>query len=157
MDYLIREMKKEEYGLLEEFLYEAIYIPSELIPPPKSIINCPELQLYINDFGESKHDQALIAEMEGKVIGCAWARIMNDFGHIDDKVPSIAMSILKPYRGKGIGKSLLESLLIQEKKLGYAKVSLSVQKLNYALKMYEQIGFKIISENDEEYIMVITL
>lgn len=148
MDYIIREMKKEEYGLLEEFLYEAIYVPSELMPPPKSIINCPELQLYINDFGKSKHDQALIAEAEGKVVGCAWARIMRDFGHIDDKVPSIAMSILKPYRGKGIGRSLLESLLIQEKKLGYTKVSLSVQKLNYALKMYEQIGFKMISEND---------
>lgn len=157
MDYLIREMKKEEYGLLEEFLYEAIYIPSELIPPPKSIINCPELQLYISNFGENKHDQALIAEVEGKVVGCAWARIMNDFGHVDDMVPSIAMSVLKSYRGKGIGKSLLDSLLLHEKKLGYAKVSLSVQKLNYALKMYEKVGFKIISENDEEYIMVITL
>ena len=27
MDYVIREIKKEEYVLLNDFLYEAIYIP----------------------------------------------------------------------------------------------------------------------------------
>ena len=34
------------------------------------------------------------------------------------------------------------------------KVSLSVQKANYAVKMYQKAGFKIVSENNEEYIMV---
>ena len=33
----------------------------------------------------------------------------------------------------------------------------SVQKANYAVKMYENVGFKIIDENDEEYIMVCEL
>ena len=27
MDYIIREIKKEEYDLLNDFLYNAIYIP----------------------------------------------------------------------------------------------------------------------------------
>ena len=27
MDYIIREMRSEEYCLLSDFLYEAIYIP----------------------------------------------------------------------------------------------------------------------------------
>ena len=27
MNYMIREMKKTEYSLLSDFLYEAIYIP----------------------------------------------------------------------------------------------------------------------------------
>ncbi|NLO39184.1 MAG: GNAT family N-acetyltransferase, partial [Ruminiclostridium sp.] len=27
MDYIIREMKKEEYHLLDDFLYNAIFIP----------------------------------------------------------------------------------------------------------------------------------
>ena len=37
MDCIIREIKKEEYGLLNDFLYEAIYIPDGVEPPPKSI------------------------------------------------------------------------------------------------------------------------
>ena len=47
MDYVIRELRKEEYRLLDNFLYEAIYIPDGIEPPPKSIIDCPELQEYI--------------------------------------------------------------------------------------------------------------
>ena len=40
------------------------------------------------------------------------------------------------------------------RKSGYTKASLAVQKANYALKMYLKVGFKIVDENDEEYIMV---
>ena len=54
MDYIIREIKKEEYDLLNDFLYNAIYIPDGVEPPPKSIINCPELQEYVFEFGSEK-------------------------------------------------------------------------------------------------------
>ena len=37
---------------------------------------------------------------------------------------------------------------------GFAKASLAVQKANYAVKMYKKVGFEIVDENDEEYIMV---
>ena len=43
MDYIIREMRNEEYCLLDDFLYEAIYIPEGIEPPPKTVINCPDL------------------------------------------------------------------------------------------------------------------
>ena len=49
MDYIIRQMKKNEYPLLNDFLYEAIYIPDGVEPPPKSVINSLELQEYIVD------------------------------------------------------------------------------------------------------------
>lgn len=44
MSYSIREMRKEEYSLLSDFLYEAIYIPAGTAAPSKSVITCPELQ-----------------------------------------------------------------------------------------------------------------
>ncbi len=37
---------------------------------------------------------------------------------------------------------------------GHKRLSLAVQKANYAVKMYEKVGFKTVSENDEEYIML---
>ena len=101
MSYSIREMRKEEYSLLSDFLYEAIYIPDGTAAPPKSVITCPELQVYIADFGNSKHDKALIVEVDGNIVGAIWARIMNDYGHIDENTPSLAMSVLKAYRGMG--------------------------------------------------------
>lgn len=76
-------------------MYEAIYIPEGIEPPPKSVIECPELQEYIVEFGNRKHDKALVAEMQGNVIGAIWVRIMNDYGHIDNDTPSLAMSVHK--------------------------------------------------------------
>ena len=157
MDYIIREMRKEEHCLLSNFLYEAIYIPDGVEPPPKSIINSPELQEYIFEFGKRKHDKALVAETQGKIVGAIWVRIMNDYGHIDNDTPSLAMSVSKEYRGLGIGSSLLKQLLSALKSAGYSKISLSVQKNNYAVKMYKQLGFTVVDENSEEYIMVVNL
>ena len=157
MDYIIREMRSEEYCLLSDFLYEAIYIPEGIEPPPKSVIECPELQEYIVEFGNRKHDKALVAEMQGNVIGAIWVRIMNDYGHIDNDTPSLAMSVCPRYRGLGIGTSLLKQLLQVERLAGYSKISLSVQKSNYAVKMYEKVGFTVVDENDEEYIMIVNL
>ena len=54
MNYSIREMSQNEYELLNDFLYEAIFIPEGVQPPPKSIIDTPELQVYIADFGKKK-------------------------------------------------------------------------------------------------------
>ena len=157
MDYIIREMRSEEYCLLSDFLYEAIYIPEGIEPPPKSVIECPELQEYIVEFGNRKHDKALVVEMQGNVIGAIWVRIMNDYGHIDNDTPSLAMSVYKKYRGLGIGTSLLKQLLQVERLAGYSKISLSVQKSNYAVKMYEKVGFTVADENNEEYIMIVNL
>ena len=91
------------------------------------------------------------------MVGAIWVRIMNDYGHIDNDTPSLAMSIYKKYRGLGIGTSLLKQLLSVERLAGYPKISLSVQKNNYAVKMYKKAGFTVVNENNEEYIMAINL
>ncbi len=79
---------------------------------------------------------------------------MNDYGHIDDETPSLAISLYKEYRGFGIGTAMMKEILALLKSHGYSRVSLSVQKANYATKMYLKIGFEIVKENEEEYIMV---
>lgn len=154
MNYTIRKIKKSEYSLLEDFLYEAIYIPKGVQAPPKSIIKSSELQIYISNFGSYKDDRCLVAEVCGKVIGAVWVRIMNDYGHIDDETPSFAISLYKEYRGMGIGTEMMRKMLEVLKENGYNQTSLAVQKENYAVKMYKKVGFKIVNENQEEYIMV---
>ena len=154
MDYTIREIKKQEYQILDNFLYEAIFIPEGTEPPPKTIITSPELQVYVDRFGKLKDDRGLAAEVDGKIVGAVWVRIMNDYGHIDDGTPSLAISLYKEYRGFGIGTAMMKEILALLKTHGYKQVSLSVQKANYATKLYLKVGFEILSENEEEYIMV---
>ena len=156
MKYQIREIRQEENELLDEFLYEAIFIPEGVEAPPKSIIKQPELQVYVSDFGK-KDDCCLVAEADGKIVGAVWTRIMNDYGHVGDFIPSFAISLYKDFRGKGIGTSLMEEMLAVLREKGYNKASLSVQKANYAYKLYLKVGFAVVEENDEEYIMVCDL
>lgn len=157
MDYTIRRRQENEYEILKDFLYEAIYIPEGVQAPPKSIINEPELQVYVVDFGKKEDDICFLAESDGKVIGAVWVRVMNDYGHIEDGVPSFAISLYKEYRGYGIGTALMEKMLCELRQRGYEKTSLAVQKANYAVQMYKNVGFEIVDENEEEYIMVCQL
>ncbi len=157
MNYNIRKIREDEYTLLNDFIYEAIFIPEGVEPPPKSIINQPDLQVYISNFGKEKDDLCFVAEADGKVIGAVWVRDMNDYGHIADGVPSFAISLYKEYRNFGIGTRLMETMLMELKGRGYNRTSLAVQKANYAVRMYKKVGFEIIDENDEEYIMVCEL
>ncbi len=154
MDYKIRKIQKQEYPLLDNFLYEAIFVPEGIEPPPKTIITSPELQVYVERFGESKDDWGLAAEVDGKIVGTVWVRIMNDYGHIDNETPSLAISLYKEYRGFGIGTAMMKEILALLKSHGYRRVSLSVQKANYAAKMYLKIGFEIIRQNEEEFVMI---
>lgn len=155
--FTIRKLRNNETELLKEFLYQAIFIPEDVKPPDRSIINLPELALYYEDFGSSPSDNCLVAEVDGRVIGAVWTRIMNDYGHVDDETPSFAVSLYKEYRGRGIGTTMMREMLELLRDQGCKRASLAVQKANYAVRMYEAVGFKIVDENDEEYIMVCSL
>lgn len=157
MNYNIRKINDNEYKILDAFLYEAIYVPEGVNKPPRSIINNPDLQVYVSDFGKKKDDFCFVVEIDGIVGGAVWARVMNDYGHIAEGVPSLAISLLEQYRGYGIGTALMKRMLIELAEKGYAITSLAVQKNNYAVNMYKNVGFEIAEEKKEEYIMVCQL
>lgn len=123
MHSTVREIKEEEYALLENFLYEAIFVPEGTPAPPRSVLSLPELRLYIDGFGSRKDDAGLVAEIDGAidgaVVGAIWARVMDDYGHIDGKTPSLAVSLYREYRGRGIGTALLREMISLLKRRGY--------------------------------------
>ena len=157
MTMILRELREDETELLKDFLYEAIFIPEGVDPPDREIIKLPELRIYYEDFGTGRADNCIVAEDDGQVIGAVWTRIMNDYGHVDDDTPSFAISLYREYRGQGIGTRMMKEMIALLREKGYKRASLAVQKANYAVRMYENTGFRTIDENDEEYIMVCDL
>lgn len=156
MDYKIRKLKHSEIKLLDIFLYEAIFIAEGVQAPSKDIIKHPDLQIYVSDFGK-KNDICYVVEVDMKIVGAVWTRIINDYGHVDDETPSLSISVLKDYRNLGLGTKLMEQILLTLKEQGYKQVSLSVQKINYAVRMYKKVGFEVVIENKDDYIMVCKL
>ena len=85
MNYSIRELKRDENKILDTFLYEAIFIPEGVPVPSKDIINKPDLQVYVKDFGENYPDKEdLYSDSEyvvnrrtiGKVIEDAFQKLV---------------------------------------------------------------------------------
>ncbi len=143
--------------LLTEFLYEAIFQQDGSTLVPRTIIQEPAIWLYVEGFGTKKDDHCLVAEIDKKIVGAAWVRCVKGFGQIDETAPELAISIYSEYRGRGIGTQLMKEMLELLKSKGYVKTSLAVQKDNYAVKMYQNVGFEISTQNEDEYIMVCEL
>ncbi len=153
----IRALRPEETALLKDFLYEAIFVPEGVEPPARSIVERPELCVYTDGFGSREGDNCLVAEADGKPVGAVWTRIMDDYGHVNDETPSFAIALYRDYRGRGVGTRLMREMLELLRAQGYGQASLAVQKANYAVRLYEQVGFRTVRETGEEYIMVCRL
>jgi ribosomal protein S18 acetylase RimI-like enzyme len=154
----IREIKREEYSVLTDFLYHSIFLPVGVEPLPCEIIYEPEIFVYIKDFG-GKDDCGVVAEQDGEIIGAAWTRIISAYGHIDNKTPELAISVLPDFRGKGIGSEMMKSLFDLLRERGYEQTSLSVQKDNPAVQFYERLGYEITGErldhaNHKDFLMI---
>jgi len=160
-DIKIRYLRAEELSLLDDLMYESIFMPEGAEPLPRDIIKVPEIDAYIRDFGTKKDDFCLLAELNGKITGGVWVRILageiKGYGNIDPETPEFAIAMFKDYRHLGIGTMLMQEMIELLKEKGYAKTSLSVQKENYAVKMYQKLGFETVGENEHDYIMVLKL
>lgn len=160
-EILIREIKKSEINRLDDFLYESVFQADENNLIPRDIINVPEINAYIVEFGKFKDDHCFVADFNGKLIGAVWVRIISGeikgYGNVDDQTPEFAISLFKEYRNQGIGKELMTKMIDHLQKCGYKQTSLSVQKANYAAKLYQKLGFEIIEERREDYLMLLKL
>lgn len=158
---IIREIRQDEIPKLEDMLYEAIYQPDESNLIPRSILQIPEINIYIKDFGTLKDDYGLVADLDGEIIGAVWIRILSGkikgYGNIDGKTPEFAISLFKEYRNRGIGTLLMTHMIDYLRKKGYKQASLNVKKENYAVKLYQKVGFEIIDENEEDFLMILKL
>lgn len=158
MDYVIRRMRKDEYPLLEEFLLGAIYVPPTFSGTvPRSVIHDdPRCRAAFEGFGSLPNDRALVAEVAGRVVGACWVRTTDEYGHIDSATPSFSISVNEGYRGSGVGSALLRGMLAELAEAGYRRASLSVQKENLALRLYERLGFRIVGygADESEWLMV---
>lgn len=161
MNYVVRHIKRDEWPLLEDFLYEAIFVPEgfEGEVPRSVIYDDPKCRAAFEGFGTLPNDRAVVAEANGEAVGACWVRTTDEYGHINNETPSFSISLYKPHRGMGIGTAMMRALLDELRDAGYARASLSVQKENPALRLYERMGFRIVGDgfDESEWLMVCRL
>ena len=136
---MIREGGQQDVRFLRDMLRHAYYWRSRDTEFP--------ITRYVNAWGRDG-DRALIALDDFHEVGAAWYRLYSErepgFGFVPSR------------RGKGIGSSLLDALLEQARGDGFSRISLSVEKTNPAVHLYENRGFRTV-HGDGDLLMVAEL
>lgn len=153
----VRDIAAQEIPLLDDFLYESIFVPEGQEPFPRSILNKPEFRAYVEDFGKRAGDIGVVAEVDGEIAGAAWARLIHGYGFLYEGVPEIAIALWPQWRGQGVGTQLLGGLIERLREAGFPAVSLSAQRANRAIHLYQRLGFVEKGGDEEEALMLLRL
>jgi ribosomal protein S18 acetylase RimI-like enzyme len=154
MNYPIRSLTPADQSFLWEMLYQALHTTPGQTPPPREVIDQPDLARYVQDWGRSgDRGFVAIADKTGQPIGALWLRFLigenQGYGYVDDRTPELGIAVLPAYRGQGIGTALLNALVASEP----GAISLSVAADNPAVRLYQRFGFTIVSQNHGTFIL----
>ncbi|MER7549979.1 GNAT family N-acetyltransferase [Streptomyces anulatus] len=109
-----------------------------------------------------RDDFGVIAQTDaGEPIGAAWARQLPEsepgYGFVAPDVPELSLGLLPEYRGRGYGRALMEALIqvAAEGPSPIARLSLSVEDGNPALRLYTALGFTRVGRSGDSDTMVL--
>ncbi|MFF3562543.1 GNAT family N-acetyltransferase [Streptomyces sp. NPDC002574] len=107
-------------------------------------------------------DFGVVAETDaGEPVGAAWARCLPEdepgYGFVAPDVPELTLGVLPGHRGRGHGRALMEALIraAAEGPAPVARLSLSVEDGNSAVRLYTSLGFTRVGRNGGSDTMVL--
>jgi len=93
---------------------------------------------YATAHPDAAHDVVLV---DGDAAGALWV------DRAGEEIALVDIALLERHRGHGVGRRLLESLIAEARERGRA-VRLSVVRDNPARRLYERLGFRLVTEDD---------
>jgi len=69
-----------------------------------------------------------------------------------DEIRIVDIALLPSYRGRGVGTALLEALLAEGAATG-RRVSIHVERVNRALRLYQRLGFVAVADRGVHVLM----
>jgi ribosomal protein S18 acetylase RimI-like enzyme len=107
----------------------------------------PVLAPYRDDWGR-RGDLGVVAEVDGAVVGAAYCRLTRGYGFVHERTPEVTIGVDTAHRGVGIGTALLDALADLARKNGFERLSLSVEPINPARRLYERAGYREIGADE---------
>ena len=115
-------------------------------PLPEGALAMPRVVRWTQGWGRPG-DVGVVAWKKGVRIGAAWCRIQDEAlvrDEAENAVPEIAIAVAPDHRSRGIGAKLLAGLEAEAAKSGQTGLSLTVNALNPAHRLYERAGFVLV-------------
>jgi GNAT superfamily N-acetyltransferase len=157
----LRDLAADELSFLGEMLYAALaWRPGVKLPPPEVVLADPQAVIYHEGWGR-RGDVALVAEESGRPIGATWYRFFTEakhgHGYVDDETPELAIAVVDGFRGRGVGRRLLDAIHERGRQEGLERIALSVEPDNPAKRLYASLGYVDFEPGDGHGRMVLEL
>jgi GNAT superfamily N-acetyltransferase len=158
---LIRELTDDDLGFLREMLYSALdWRPDAELPPIELVLAHEQVVIFHEGWGRAG-DTALVAEENGRPVGVVWYRFFTETEHgegfVDEDTPELAIAVVQDFRGRGVGRRLMEAMHERARSDGIARLSLSVDADNPAKRLYARLGYVEHEPDDDLGRMVFDL
>lgn len=157
-DFGIRAATVADYEFIIDMLVEAVNWLPERNWSREQIMANPALAHYVtgwmqpNDFGLVAVDPA------DRPVGAAWCRYLTaadpGYGYAGDDVPELTVGVVQAWRGRGVGRALVRAVLDVARERGVQAVSLSVERANFAARLYAAEGFRTVESFEDADTMV---
>nr|WP_086861983.1 GNAT family N-acetyltransferase [Amycolatopsis lexingtonensis] len=116
---------------------------------PKSrrrVLAAPDTAHYIAGWPRET-DLGVVAEADTERVGAAWLRFFPPgelgYGFVAADVPELTIGVAAAWRGRGVGRALLHAVEARAKEAGIARISLSVERENFAQRLYLAVGYEV--------------
>jgi ribosomal protein S18 acetylase RimI-like enzyme len=168
---IIRPLTEEDLPFLRRMLDAAVFwrpprktaigrLRQRAVRPPLRFLFRRYLAMYHAGWGRPG-DLGLVAEIDGRPAGAVWYRFFTEASHgdgyIDDETPELAIAVEEGFRGRGIGRSLLEAIADAARERGVERIGLSVDHDNPAKRLYAAVGYRDLAPDDRHGRMVLDL
>ena len=150
--WVIRRATAEDGAFLADMLVEATNWSAEWKKKSRRrVLSAPATAHYIAGWPRDT-DLGVIAEADGAPVGAAWLRFLPaadpGYGFVAPDVPELTIGVAGDWRGRGVGRALLRALAGQARSAGFRQISLSVERKNFAQKLYLSEGYQVVDSSD---------
>jgi GNAT superfamily N-acetyltransferase len=150
----IRPANSGDGSFMADMLVEAVnWSPDWKKQSRKRVLSTHRTAHYITGWPRDT-DLGVIAEADGEPIGAAWLRFFPDgdpgYGFVAADVPELTVGVAVHWRGRGVARALLRAIAEQAISAGIRQISLSVERKNFAQKLYLSEGYQIVDSSDRD-------
>jgi GNAT superfamily N-acetyltransferase len=156
----IRRATAGDAEFLADMLVEAVNWSHEWKPRSRSrVLSYSRTARYIAGWPRAT-DVGVIAEAGAEAVGAAWVRFFpaDDpaYGFVASDVPELTIGVAAPWRGRGVGRALLRAVAESTAQAGIGRISLNVERKNFARILYLSEGYTVVDASDPQSDNMIT-
>jgi GNAT superfamily N-acetyltransferase len=146
--WIIRDAAAGDGEFMADMLVEAVNWSPEWKPRTRRrVLSSPATSRYIAGWPRGT-DLGVIAGAGGAPVGAAWLRFFapddHGYAYVAADVPELTIGVVASWRGRGAGRALLRAVAARAAAAGVARISLSVERKNFARDLYLSEGYQVI-------------